>query len=450
MENNTPISATKQTSGRPPEFDYLEKLISYRLDTYFEQIPVGGASPPFPEPNEWSLKIPEFIQQNLDEDELTMLLIALAPHIQPDLLDKVIESQLGQPGEFREIGGVRGKNFRGFIPTGETALFILAGSGLEKRIEIQKFFSAAHFFAKQQILWLEELPAGEPEMSGKVIMSPEFVELFTLGTISRPRFSPNFPAQLLETRQEWDDLVLPGDTIEQVEELKIWIRYNATLLHDWGMSKKFNPGYKVLFHGPPGTGKTLTATLLGKYTGKDVYKIDLSLVVSKFIGETEKNLGKLFDKASNKDWILFFDEADALFGKRTSVRDAHDKYANQEVSFLLQKIEHYNGLVVLATNFKNNIDTAFIRRFQSQIFFPSPKYNERLQLWKKGFPDKVKLDSEIDMSAIARQYELTGSNIMNIIHYVCLQTLASGSSTITMNLLLKGIQREFSKEGKVI
>src|SRR5690606_1665724 len=152
-------------------------------------------------------------------------------------------------------------------------------------------------------------------------------------------------------------------------------------MKDWGMEKRLNPGFRVLFHGPPGTGKTLTASLLGKYTGKEVYKIDLSMVVSKFIGETEKNLANLFDKAENKDWILFFDEADALFGKRTNVRDAHDKYANQEVSFLLQRTETYAGLVILATNFKNNIDDAFARRFQSHIYFPSPAFGERLKIW---------------------------------------------------------------------
>lgn len=449
-ENNTPIKDTERTYESPPEFQYLGQLINFRLDTHFEKSQDGAFLPDFPEPKKWSLNIPGFIQKNLDQNELTLMLIALAPHVQPDLFDKIIGDKLQQAGDFREIGGVRGKNFRGFLPTGETALFMLGGNNLEKRLEIQKLFEATHFFARQHILWLEELPESEPAMSGRIIMSHEFIELFTLGAISRPKFGLNFPAQLLETRQEWEDLVLTDQTMQQVDELKIWIKHNDTLLHKWGMSKKINPGYKVLFYGPPGTGKTLTASLLGKYTGKDAYKIDLSLVVSKFIGETEKNLAKLFDKAENKDWILFFDEADALFGKRTSVRDAHDKYANQEVSYLLQKIENYDGLVILATNFKNNIDNAFIRRFQSQIYFPSPKYTERLRLWNNAFPVNVTLEKKIDLSSIARQYELTGSNIMNIVHYVCLQTLASGSDKILMKLLVKGIQREYNKEGKVI
>src|SRR6185436_18277436 len=134
------------------------------------------------------------------------------------------------------------------------------------------------------------------------------------------------------------DLVLHPNTFKHIREIENWLLYNDTLWQ-WGIGKKLKPGYRALFHGPPGTGKTLTATLLGKYTGRPVFRIDLSRVVSKYIGETEKNLASLFDKAEHKDWILFFDEADALFGKRTEIRDAHDKYANQEVSYLLQRIE---------------------------------------------------------------------------------------------------------------
>ena len=134
----------------------------------------------------------------------------------------------------------------------------------------------------------------------------------------------------------------------EIEQIKIWLTYNADLLQDSNLSRKIKPGYRALFYGPPGTGKTLTASLLGKQFNKEVYRIDLSQVVSKYIGETEKNLEKVFSKAENKDWILFFDEADALFGKRSNVQNAHDKYANQEVSYLLQRVEDFPGLIILA------------------------------------------------------------------------------------------------------
>lgn len=217
------------------------------------------------------------------------------------------------------------------------------------------------------------------------------------------------------------------------------------------MKRLLKPGFRALFHGPPGTGKTLTALIVGKNTNRDVFRIDLSMVVSKFIGETEKNLSQLFERAKNKDWILFFDEADALFGKRTSVRDAHDKYANQEVAYLLQRIENHNGLVILASNFKSNIDEAFIRRFQSVIYFPTPTMTERLQLWNKTLPrvNGLKLPSEDDIKTIAKKYEITGAGVVNVVQFCCLESLGKKSEEITIDQIKAGIEREYQKEGKV-
>ncbi|MEM7186761.1 MAG: ATP-binding protein, partial [Bacteroidota bacterium] len=191
------------------------------------------------------------------------------------------------------------------------------------------------------------------------------------------------------------------------------------------------------------------ASLLGKFTQKDVYRIDLSTVVSKYIGETEKHLSSLFDKAANKDWILFFDEADAIFGKRTNVRDAHDKYANQEVSYLLQRVESHPGLVILASNFKDNIDEAFTRRFQSLCPFELPGAKERKQIWLKNMPAPLLLTNDIDMDEIAKRFDLSGSNIMNIIHYCSLQVLNSDEVVLSKDVLMNGIKREYQKEDRL-
>ena len=215
------------------------------------------------------------------------------------------------------------------------------------------------------------------------------------------------------------------------------------------MNRIIKPGYRALFHGPPGTGKTLTAALLGKLTGRDVFRVDLSMIVSKFIGETEKNLAHLFDRAENKDWILFFDEADALFGKRTGVRDAHDRYANQEVSYLLQRVETFGGLVILASNFKANIDEAFIRRFQSIIHFPMPRTAERLRLWQQSLPPHIALDTDVNLKMLAERYELSGASIVNIVQYCCLTALSRNDKVLTNQDLRNGIAREFGKEGKI-
>ena len=383
-------------------------------------------------------------------EEYTLLLLSLTPHLQPNFFTQIIAEHLPQGGDFPEFGGVKAANHRGILPTGETAQFILAGDDLEKRLEVQQLLGSGHWFSQKHILWLEPVREGEPAMSGRLILDPEVVEQLTTGTVSKPRFSTDFPAEHVETQMEWEDLVLHPGTLRQIREIENWITHSPMLLQDWGMQKKIKPGYRALFYGPPGTGKTLTATLLGKHTGKDVFRIDLSRVVSKYIGETEKNLAKLFDKAENKDWILFFDEADALFGKRTGIRDAHDKYANQEVAYLLQRVEGYAGLVILATNQRSNIDEAFTRRFQSVIHFPLPRPEERCAIWQRAFPPQITIADDVDWQQIATRYELSGANILNITHYCAIEALADQSRRLDRQRLEAGIMREFVKEGKVV
>jgi AAA+ superfamily predicted ATPase len=383
-------------------------------------------------------------------EEFVILLLALVPHIQPNFFNQLITEYLPEGGDFPEFGGVKVRNHRGILPTGETAQFILAGDDLEKRIEIQRLLSSDHWFAQQHILWLEAMREGEPVMSGRLLLDSEIIEQLTIGTVTKPRFSLEFPAEYIETEMDWDDLVLHPNTLRQIHEIKNWIKHNDTLLYDWGMKKKIKLGYRALFYGAPGTGKTLTATLLGKQTGKAVFHIDLSRIISKYIGETEKNLSSLFDKAENKNWILFFDEADALFGKRTDIRDAHDKYANQEVAYLLQRMENYNGLVILASNQRANIDEAFVRRFQTIIHFPIPSTEERYQIWCKTFPTQIEIAADIDWQHIAARYELTGASILNITHFCAVEILAEQSSLLDFKRLEAAILREFIKEGKVV
>ncbi len=192
----------------------------------------------------------------------------------------------------------------------------------------------------------------------------------------------------------------------------------------------------------------MTACLLGKSTDHDVYKVDLSLIVSKYIGETEKNLAKVFDQAQSKGWILFFDEADALFGKRIDTQDAHDRYANQEVSFLLQRIETFDGVAILASNRRDDLDVAFARRFESMIYFPIPRAEERLRLWQQGFSPQTTLEEGLDLNQTAEEYILSGGAIMNVIRYASLQALKAGRSIIAKDDILQGVRREYDKEGK--
>jgi hypothetical protein len=428
---------------------YLEAIISGRLAVHMgksEEVSVkaptlvNNARPLFRFLNHYQ---PGF-------EEYTLLWLALAPHLQTDFFDNILKKHFPDGSHFPAFGGVRGKNHRGILPTGETVQFVLAGNDLAQRLAVQQLFRTDHWFAREGILRLEELPAGEPKMSGRLLLDEEWLERLTTGQVALPRFSPHFPAELLQTELDWTDLVLPANTLAQVQELQIWMEHHPTIQAKWDLQRHLKPGYRVLFHGPPGTGKTLTATLLGKTTNQPVFRVDLSMIVSKYIGETEKNLAQLFDKAAHKNWILFFDEADALFGKRTEVKDARDKFANQESAFLLQKVESHPGLVILASNFKKNMDDAFARRFQSMVYFPFPDAEHRLKLWQQILPKQTPLAKDVDLKQVAAQYELTGSNIVNIVQYCSLQLLAKKKKRLPLSLLLAGVKREYRKEDKRI
>ncbi|RYY57281.1 MAG: AAA family ATPase [Chitinophagaceae bacterium] len=416
----------------PVEFDYLESLISHRLGK--------RARPSFPIVDTWALPLKDYIfKYGLSEDKTacTILLIALAPHAYPALLDAAIEKKIENSGDFPDIGGVRVNNFRGFLPTGQTAIFIIAGDDWQERTRVEKFFWSDNTLSMKKILWLDELPQGEPVMSGKIIMARDYVDLFLFGLAAPPKFSTSFPAKKITSELRPDDIVMSREVKRHFRNLEEWINHNDTLMSDWDMDKRLRQGYRALFYGPPGTGKTLTATILGNQTGKEVYKIDLAMLVSKYIGETEKNLELLFARAEDKDWILFFDEADAIFGKRTSVRDAHDKYANQEVSYLLQRIEDYNGMVILATNMKNNIDDAFIRRFNDIVRFTMPGEEERAGIWTKSFPDDAEFG---DIPQKVKKYDISGGNIINVIHYAGIQAVKK--QAVSENEYYDGFSKE--------
>jgi AAA+ superfamily predicted ATPase len=429
--------------------DWLAQLVTGALRVHlgaqerFHTGPLG-----YHEGDTW---LPRFLTlQNPTPEEFAIFMLALAPHLDPGFLGRLIAAQMPEGGDLPELGGARVGNQRDILPTGETAEFILAAGDLRRRLEVKRLFSGNHWFARRRILRLEPVREGEPAMSGRLVLDPEVVEEITVGKVNRPVFSTEFPAEHIETRMDWDDLVLHPATEAQIREIEHWIDHHKTLLDDWGMGKKIKPGYRALFHGLPGTGKTMTATLLGKQAGMDVFRIDLSRIVSKYIGETEKNLSRLFDKAENKNWMLFFDEADALFGKRTEIRDAHDKYANQEVAYLLQRIEAHPGVVILASNQRANIDEAFVRRLQSIIHFPMPRPEERYRIWRKTFPEQIAVAEDVDWKHIAARHELTGAGILNVTQFCAIDFLARKSPAVDLAALEAAIQREYVKEGKIV
>lgn len=383
-------------------------------------------------------------------DERVVLMLALVPHIRPQLLDLFFVQNKSFDRGFTEFGGWKGKSHSGFLPTCETAAFILAGSNLEKRFEMIRLFEPEHFFTDKSILRLEYQNSGEPLLSRALYLSVEYLNRLTLGVTHKPDYSITFPAKLITAKLGWDDLVLAPEVLEEIEHINTWLKHSSTIMEDWGLGKVITPGYRSLFYGPPGTGKTLTATLIGAEAGVDVYRIDLSMVVSKYIGETEKNLANVFDQAQHKNWILFFDEADALFGKRTQTSSSNDRYANQEVSYLLQRVEDFPGVVILATNLKANIDEAFARRFQTVVYFPMPNVEQRYRLWEGMLKGTCRLAKDVSLAKLSEMYELSGGAITNVVRYGAIQALRQRDGVICHDDLVKGITRELLKEGRTV
>jgi len=435
------------------EMQWLAKLIDIRMKLYWKQPCEYSSVESLPPPDLSNDKSPyaSFVEKNkLSFNDRVVLLLALSSHIQPHLLDVFFVKNADYDRGFTEFGGIKGQNHGGFIPTGETAAFILAVNDFEKRFSLLSVFSEDHVFRKLNILYLQTPANSEPFLSGAITLSSEYLTHFTLGISHKPDFGINFPAKLLSTKLEWSDLVLEDAIVEEIAEIRDWIMFGRKLMEDWGMNKIIKPGFRTLFYGPPGTGKTLTASLIGKSTGLDVYRIDLSMVVSKFIGETEKNLANVFDQAQNKNWILFFDEADSLFGKRTQTSSSNDRYANQEVSYLLQRVEDYPGVVILATNLKANLDEAFSRRFQSMIYFPIPGPDQRIKIWEQSFSNKTRFEPGFELKDIADKYELAGGAIINVTRYASLSALKRGNNIILKRDVISGIRRELLKEGKSV
>ncbi|MDV3455378.1 ATP-binding protein [Sphingomonas sp. HF-S4] len=442
--------AARQASTRDleREFDWFARLLDARFQLYFQlEGTPPAAMPPPPDLGASDSAYAQFLHEHIRDDLLarTALVLVLVQALRPRLLDLFHTRNSTFDRRFTEFGGVRAGTDGDFTPTGETLAFLLGGDSLDTRLAVIDLLAEEGMLARADIL---HTAPGEEPMRSALRLGRDTLARMALVDATGPAIGTNFPAQRIETALDWSDLVLHPGTRAQIGEIAAWIEHGTTLMHEWGMQRLLRPGYRSLFYGPPGTGKTMTAALLGVSTGRPVYKIDLSLVISKYIGETEKNLARVFDQAQSRGWLLFFDEADALFGKRGESKDAHDRYANQEVAFLLQRIETFDGIAILASNYRDNIDEAFARRFESIIHFPLPRAEERRELWRKALPAMAQLADDVDLDALSREHGLTGGAIVNAIRFAALASLADGGRPIGRAHLLQAIRREYAKEGR--
>jgi ATP-dependent 26S proteasome regulatory subunit len=307
--------------------------------------------------------------------------------------------------------------------------------------------------AGQFTLTTEQIRDATASARDRAVQRGEPLQQADLFAAARAHSSPRLSdmARKIEPRYDWRDIILPNDQLQILRELVSTVRMRPMVLEEWELGKKLvsSAGLMVLFAGPPGTGKTMAAEVIARDLGLDLYKIDLSNLVSKYIGETEKNLEHIFSEAQSSNAILFFDEADAVFGKRASVKDARDRYANIEVSYLLQRMESYDGVTILATNLRSNIDDAFSRRIQFAIDIPFPDERDRLRIWQTLLPTNIPLAPDVNLEEMARRFKLAGGNIRNIIVSAVYLAAAEGG-VITMKHLLHGARRELQKMGRLL
>ena len=427
--------------------DWLSAEITWRLHRFFDEAQ-APPEPDWPRDACQATFAPLLEGVPLDRDLSVLLALAAAPHVSPEVLDGFNVKNQTLDRRFTEFGGIEVHGQ--FMPTRQTALFLVCGTDLHARAALARYLHPQSDLARAGVFAPGQDGPVETELLQRHTLSAEAVSLLQTGRVHIPPLSTQFPAEELTTQLDWDDLVLPASTRQRVDEILSWARFRSVLLKDWDLGARVKPGFAALFHGPPGTGKTLTASLLGKGAGIPVFRVDLSLIASKWIGETEKNIAALFDRAQSNDWILLFDEADALFGKRTDIRSGNDRFQNQQVALLLQRIESFDGITILASNLRGNIDKAFARRFQSIVHFDTPGVIERLRLWQSAFAAPVRLSADVSLPDIAAEFELTGAGIMNVLRHASLAALSKGDDEIGAPDIKAGIMRELQKEGSFV
>lgn len=382
-----------------------------------------------------------------DSFEKIIISLGLLAYLQPNFLWQKFVGNNSQNNLWLTGGVVVNEKF---YPTIQTCFFLLEliePVSINEKVNLLQLLKPGKRFYK--LIDLNQEEDNQILITG-FTLKKQIIEKLVYSRDYAPEYDIKFPAFKIDTQMTWDDLVLPYQSYESIEEIVNWAIYRDRMFAEFKVSRKIKKGYRALFYGPSGTGKTLTASLIGKKINREVYRIDLSRITSKYVGETEKNLEKVFSFAEDKDWILFFDEAEALFGKRTSTKSSNDKYANQQIAYLLQRIEDYPGIVILASNKKGEIDTAFMRRFQLFLEFKIPDSDQRLELWDKALSEDFVLGKDVDLREIAEKYTLTGGTLVNILRNLSVHALKNNSNEIKQKVITNLISKEFEKMGKTV
>lgn len=426
------------------ELDWLTVVITQTMSSYFLQ--EGHESDwqdlPLPvlDPNTAYGKLVS--QYQLDRYSRLAIALTLAPHLRPQALDVFYSKNALYDRGFTEFGGQTRKEHLGFLPTAQTLNFLLTAKEQSLYEKFLDLFLPTHVLQQKQIISLAEMVPNLPQWSGLLSLNQNWLTYFVTGEPEKIQMDQQLGTQMT-TQLTWDDLVIDKQTSLALQEMMTWATHQHTLMQDWGLAQKLKPGYRALFYGAAGTGKKLSAALIGKSLGLSVYRIDLAALVSKYIGETEKNLDQVFKIARQDNLILFFDEIDALFAKTTATESSND---HPIVAYFLQQLADFEGLVIVAAQLKAHLSSPLKSLFQQSLYFPLPDAAARLQLWKNAFSGKPSLAPAIDLIAIAEKYELTSGAINNVLRYCALAAVQQNESIVQEEDLMKGIERAMAND----
>lgn len=442
MNPTTLVTSEQNTTAIHAELNWLsQRIIALLANETSETMLL----PPLHERTAYANLITE---HQLNDADRVMLNLAFAAVFKPSVLLPFILA-VNEPNKRVRFGGQFRKDSPKFYPTVQTGIFLLAGDDEELSTYYHCYFNSKHkLFTSNLIVPQTDRETGS-FLESEIMLNEQFLATILVGTPPRLDGDSGFPAKRSQRTHTLKDVVLNETTFVELEKLKRFAR-NMKELWDLPDSGKYRTNFISIFSGDPGTGKSHTAEAIGNELSLPVYKVNFAQLVSKYIGETEKNLERVFDRFSGQPSILFFDEAESIFSKRTEVKDSHDKHSNNEQSYLLQKIEEYNGIVVLATNVHNLtqfFDKAFQRRIRQIINFPFPEHNERLLLWQNALGSSFQYEEGL-VERLAKDYQFTGGGIYNVISEGILEALDRNVNTITFELLEPAMKDEFKKTGR--
>lgn len=427
------------------ELDWLVSVIDQAIKSYllhdghennWQDLPLPAVIP--------NTAYGNFIKQHqLDSYARLALALTIAPQLRPHALDIFFSKNSIYDRSFTEFGGITANHYAGFLPTVQTLNFLFTVKDPLLFEKVNVLLTTSHVLQKERVVIIGETVNSLPKLSASISIHQNWFDHFVTGENLAITIDNQFGG-FITSNLAWDDLVLAPQTLAQISEITSWSKYQNTLMQEWGLNQKLKPGYRVLFYGEPGTGKTLTTTLIGKALGKFVFRIDFVALVSSFIDKTEKNLAQIFKTANDRDWILYVDDADALFDNSNDNRSTIDHHNKVVRVKFLEYASDFAGLIIFSTTFSTKSNKCFASLFQNVIYFPMPDVAQRLRLWQNAFSGKISLAPDVNLTVIAENYPLSAGAIANVLRYCAIDTLQKNEILITENDLVKGVERENS------